>query len=181
MLFRWAVQAGLGSFFLSCCRMNTGQQWQEYCLRASLYLLSILQMPQETELKQTFMQVSHFVRMNMNKAWWGVKKYIWTWVAGGAYGLFGDLFCNEIHSAVKQAPAVRVKAALVSYLQQYLPKKCQTSKGRSWKGQLDTWYWSAGFSFSAGVVGKVSQPNWFWLNFHQGPRWSFDILDPDWQ
>lgn len=40
-----------------------------YCLRASPHLLSMLQMPQETELKQTFIQVSYFVRMNVNKAW----------------------------------------------------------------------------------------------------------------
>lgn len=178
MLFSWIVQAGLGSFFLSCCRMNVGQQWQEHCLRASPYLFSILEMPQETELKQTFILVSHFVRMNINKAWWGVMKYIWAWVAGGAYAFSGDLFCNEIHS-VKQAPAVKLhRLAIYSNICQRSVKHQKNNLGR---GELDTWYWSAGFSFSAGVVGKVSQPNWFWQNFHQGPRWSFDILDPDWQ
>ena len=68
-----------------CVQLNcTGRAWfllsqllqdehrpavTRYCLRASPYLLSMFQMPQETELKQTFIQVSYFVRMNMNKAW----------------------------------------------------------------------------------------------------------------
>lgn len=44
------------------------------CLRAKLCPLSILQMCQESELKQTLIQVSSFLRMNMNKPWWAVMK-----------------------------------------------------------------------------------------------------------
>lgn len=62
------VQPGLSSFCLS--------QWLQdeyrpavtrYCSNASPYLLSMLQMPQETDLKQTFIQLSYFVRINTNK------------------------------------------------------------------------------------------------------------------
>lgn len=75
IVFSWIVQAGLGSFSLSQLLQDEHRlAVTRYCLRASPYLLPMLQMPQETELKQTFIQVSYFVRLNMNKAWWGVMK-----------------------------------------------------------------------------------------------------------
>lgn len=62
------VQPGLGSSSLSQLLQDEYRPAvTRYYSRASPYLLSMLQMPQETELKKTFIELSYFVRMNRNK------------------------------------------------------------------------------------------------------------------
>lgn len=62
------VQPGLGSFSLpQLLQVEYRPAVTRYCSRANSSLLPVLQMPQETELKQTFIQLSYFVRMNRSK------------------------------------------------------------------------------------------------------------------
>lgn len=80
------VQPGLGSFSLSQLLQDEYRPAvTRYCSRASPYLLPMLQMPQETKLKQTFIQISYFVRMNRNKRKMNVRcdeNYTFSRVAG---------------------------------------------------------------------------------------------------